>query len=302
MAFDTPILLLVFNRPESTRIVFEKIRLIQPRYLFIASDGPRVDNSDDFINVTTVREICTKIDWDCELKTLFRDDNLGCKNAVSSSITWFFENVDCGIVLEDDTVPSISFFYYCAEMLARYYDDETIGHIAGFSLLNEDEPTDYYFSRLVPIWGWASWKRAWNIYDIDMSRFDIKKDSIYKVFGKHAENVKKVFADHLRDNVDTWDTQWAFSCVENEFTTIVPFESMIQNIGFVSTATHTTSANNLIESIQANDLTFPIKHPQQGLKYNNYRFDEKYLDLLYSSQYSKRAKLKQFFSRIFAFR
>src|SRR6187402_3370357 len=156
MSFDVPILFLVFNRPETTVRVFEKIREIKPQRLFVAADGPREGKEGEKEKCQAVRDLILKnIDWPCEVKTLLRDQNLGCGKAVSSGITWFFEQVDEGIILEDDTLPAISFYNFCKLLLNKYRNEQKIKMISGINFQDGIRRGDasYYFTRLCHIWG-----------------------------------------------------------------------------------------------------------------------------------------------------
>ena len=155
--FSIPILFLVFNRPETTALVFQEIRKVRPQQLFVAADGPRPDRTGEAEKCAEVKKIVAAVDWPCEVKTLFRDNNLGCRVAVSSAINWFFENVEEGIILEDDCLPHPDFFRFCNELLDYYRNDERIMHIGGnnFQFVNKYGKSSYYFSHYAHIWGWA---------------------------------------------------------------------------------------------------------------------------------------------------
>lgn len=178
----TPVLFLVYKRPDTTRQVFEAIRQAKPPRLYIAADGPKKDLPEEAEKVKQVRDIVLSgVDWDCEVETLFRDENLGCKYGVSGGIDWFFENEEEGIILEDDTLPSQSFFWFCQELLERYKDDKRIMAISGDNFQNgiKRGACSYYFSRYNHIWGWASWRRAWGYYSVNMKLWpDIAKSSV----------------------------------------------------------------------------------------------------------------------------
>ena len=163
----SPILFLIFNRPETTKKVFSAIKEVQPPRLYIAADGPRSEQPDEADHCELARTIATKVDWDCEVKTLFRDQNLGIRIAVSQAIDWFFEQEPEGIILEDDCLPDQSFFWFCKELLEKYRNDTRIMHIGGTNFQFGKNRTNYsyYFSRYAHIWGWASWRRAWEYYD-----------------------------------------------------------------------------------------------------------------------------------------
>jgi len=241
---DTPVLFLIFNRPDTTIEVFEAIRKEKPKKLFIAADGPRSNRETDIILCKKTRDIVKNIDWECEVKTLFRDKNLGCKIAVSLAITWFFENVNEGIILEDDCFPNKSFFTFCECMLERYRDEEKIGMISGDNfvpeeILNKIDPNSsrYYFIRPTYLWGWATWKRAWAKYDLEMKDWPkVKKDDfLYKIFKNR--NVSMFYSDIFQMTYDgratTWDPQWFLSSLLNNMLCIIPPRNLISNIGIV---------------------------------------------------------------------
>src|SRR5262249_47548369 len=172
-----PVLFLVFNRPETTARVMEAIRAAGPERLYVAADGPRDSKTGEAEHCAEVRQLAMNVDWPCDVRTLFRDRNLGCRRAVSSAITWFFEQEPEGIILEDDCLPSFDFFPYCAELLERYRDDERVMAICGsaYADVSSDYPHSYYFSYYADMWGWATWRRAWLHYDNRMDRWPVFK-------------------------------------------------------------------------------------------------------------------------------
>ena len=188
---NTPILFLVFNRLDATKQVFEVIRKVVPSKLYIGCDGPRDNREGEDKKVKAVREyVLDSIDWDCEIKTLFREKNLGCGKAVSSAISWFFENEEMGIILEDDCLPSLSFFPYCEELLIKYKEDARIYHISGHNPLTYTKTKySYYFVRIQHCWGWASWRRAWEKYNFDITDLDdfIEQKKINKIFTRSVD-------------------------------------------------------------------------------------------------------------------
>lgn len=169
---------MIFNRPDLTKISFEKIREYKPNLLYIAADGPRKDHKNEKELCDQARNIIEKIDWKCELKTLFREKNLGCKLAVSSAISWFFEHEEQGIILEDDVLVEFSFFTLCEELLEKYKNEEKISMISAdnFSFGKCKTQGSYHFSYYSHVWGWATWRRAWKDYDVDLKNFLTKKD------------------------------------------------------------------------------------------------------------------------------
>ncbi|MCX6122126.1 MAG: hypothetical protein NTX44_10990 [Ignavibacteriales bacterium] len=265
MKFDIPILVIAFNRPQSTKKVFDKIRELKPKDLCIAVDGPRNNNPEDLINCENVRDILSNIDWECNVKTLFRDKNLGCKMGVSSSIDWFFQNVEEGIILEDDCIPDPSFFQYCAQLLKMFRDDNRIFSISGSNTLGEwkSDTQDYHFTQHVDVWGWASWRRAWKYFDIKMEdwsdpdvRHHIKKmignDILYKQKMKH-------FNATYGGKIDTWDHQWVFAHYKYSALSIVPSVNLISNIGFGIDATHTKFFYPNISNKEVHNIHTPLR-------------------------------------------
>jgi len=239
----TPILFLIFNRPEETKSVFEKIKKQKPRYLYVAADGPRNEKEKAICEQT--RSVINNIDWDCEVKTLFREENLGCKRAVSEGITWFFDNIEEGIILEDDCLPSDSFFRFCEVNLEKYRHATRIMHISGENPLDKEfGQVSYYFSKIPHIWGWASWRRAWKLYDVEFQNFGyfIQNNIIQNIFEqKEAQKYwNKVFTRVKNGEINTWDYQWTYALFINNGLSIIPNKNMVSNIGFGGIdATHT---------------------------------------------------------------
>lgn len=278
---ETAVLFLVFNRLDTTKQVFQAIREAKPPRLYIAADGARESKEGEAEKVKAVRDyILQNIDWDCEVKTLFRKKNLGCKIAVSSAITWFFENEEMGIILEDDCLPSKSFFWFCEELLERYKDDMRVWHIAGNNFhfgWKRDEDYSYYFSYYGSIWGWASWRTRWQHYDVNMKGYEeIKsKNYLWDVFGNQEEaNFRVSNFDEIRKGLNTWDFQWAYARFINSGLSIVPETNLIKNLGFDEDATHTHSRNDKRANMQAFNIFFPLKHQQYVIR--DKKSDDKY--------------------------
>jgi hypothetical protein len=274
--FNTPILFIVFNRPDTTRRVFEAIKGKKPKQLFVAADGPRENRSGEKEKCEEVRKlILDNIDWDCEVKTLFREKNLGCGKAVSSAISWYFQNVKQGIVLEDDCLPNPSFFEYCEELLDRYKENKKVMHIAGAQFIPDFENgASYYFARLMHCWGWAGWADRWQHYDFDLKSFT--EDKI-KNFSDN-ENVQKYWLEILRrlkrGEIDTWDYQWTFKIVEMNGLCINPSKNLISNIGYGSDSTHTSDVNNP-------DANLPTYEIEKIIHLKKVKIDQKAVDYIY---------------------
>lgn len=266
---NTPVLFLVFNRPSTTRRVFEAIRNAKPLKLYIAADGPRYHKKGEAEKCLEVRSIVLDVDWECEVHTLFRDENLGCGEGVSSAITWFFEHEPEGIILEDDCLPSSDFFPYCSELLERYRDDKRVMGISGTNLVPDHVRNDNYsysFSNHNNIWGWATWRRAWSLYDYEMSQYKkvIRKGYLNASFTSpyEADYFLWVFERTFLIPSITWDYQWEFVRRINSGLTIMPKSNMISNLGFGEDATHTTDSGDPSSQLSLQELTFPLKHPE----------------------------------------
>jgi hypothetical protein len=258
-----PVLFLVFNRPNSTQEVFNEIKKYMPSKLFIAIDGPRESIIEDKEAIEKVKKIIfDDISWDCELHTLIREKNLGCGRAVSLAINWFFENVEEGIILEDDCLPRIEFFLFCSEMLAKYRNNKNITHISGsnFQLGKFRGKADYYFSNYTHVWGWATWKRAWTHYDFEMKKYLNNQElnnNMYKYLPKNLLDAV------YQQKIDTWDVQLFYTNFINNHLSIIPQTNLIKNIGFTQSATHTTSVPNYLSKMEYKILEFPLKHPHK---------------------------------------
>jgi hypothetical protein len=277
MSFETPILFLIFNRPVETLRVFNEIKKQKPKYLYIAADGPRESKKRESELCKQTRDIINYIDWDCELKTLFREENLGCGKAISSAINWFFDNVESGIILEDDCLPNETFFTFCREMLLKYKDDNRIGMISGDNFLPDKFNVEhsYYFSQFPHIWGWATWSRAWKKYDFEMTKWlELeKKDWLYRKFSSATSRYywKNIFDKVFKKQIDTWDYQWAFTCFNENYLSIIPKKNLISNIGFGNiNATHTNSKGGRFANMKTFAMVFPLNHPLDIVKNQSY--------------------------------
>ena len=262
----SPILFLVFNRPDLTQRVFDAIRQARPPKLYIAADGPRKNKVGEVERCALVQEIVSQVDWPCEVSKLIRQENLGCKIAVSSAIDWFFSQEPEGIILEDDCLPHPDFFPYCDELLKKYRDDERVGMISGTNFqggIRRGEG-DYYFSRFCHIWGWATWARAWSKYDVTITQWSaLKKVGWLKSLGfqgGYERYWEKVFDKVKNGRIDTWDHQWTMASWVNDMLSVMPNVNLVRNIGFGADATHTVSASIYADMGTAH-INFPLDHP-----------------------------------------
>lgn len=261
------ILFMTYKRYETSVQVFDAIRKAQPPRLYFASNAPNPENNGEQIKVEEVRNLVKKIDWPCDIHTLFREKHLSVKYSISSAIDWFFENEEEGIILEDDVLPTQSFFMFCDELLHRYKKDMRVWHIAGNNFHSgwvRDPVYSYYFSYYGSIWGWATWKTRWQYYDVNISNYEEIKHKGYlkDVLGSQEKlNFRIDSFDAIINGLDTWDYQWFYCRIINHGLSIVPNINFVKNIGFFENSTHTGSINDFRAFMNSGDIEFPLNHP-----------------------------------------
>jgi hypothetical protein len=267
MPARAPVLFLIFNRPEPTRHVFEAIRAYRPARLYVAADGPRPEKTGEWRLCSDARAVLNQVDWECEVKTLLRDQNLGCGTAVSEAITWFFDQEEEGIILEDDCLPDLSFFSFCEEMLDRYRDHPEVGSVSGDNFLPRSLRLEkpYGFSKYVQIWGWATWRRFWKIYDFRLTgdwREWMEIIDRANPVQNQARYWLQIFKTLQSGLIDTWDFQVMFSSWRHGLVHIFPSRNLVTNLGYSGDATHTNFqsplANLHCESINDYQVTLPV--------------------------------------------
>ena len=261
------VLVLAFNRPEVTSGLIQALRIARPGQVFFAVDGPRPSRRGERERVAEVCALADRIDWKCDLQTLFRPTNLGCKLAVSEAITWFFEHVDEGIILEDDCMPHVSFFQFAAELLDRFRGDQRVMMVSGdnFQLGRRATAYDYYFSRYTHIWGWATWRRAWRLYDHSMRWWPELRDADWLLGLLGASDAarywKAIFDETHQERNTSWAYRWTYSAWVNSGLTILPAVNLVSNIGFGKDATHTLRKSNRFAALPVQEMTSPLRHP-----------------------------------------
>jgi hypothetical protein len=261
----TPVALIIFNRPQLTQAVFERIRQAQPQQLFIIADAPRPHHASDRHTCAVTRAIVQKIDWDCQVVYNFAEQNLGCRSRISSGIDWVFAQVPEAIILEDDCLPHPSFFRFCQALLERYRHEPQVMHISGSCYLpNRPNRDSYYFSEHPHCWGWATWQRAWQYFDVEMAAWPNLRDQGWlsqRLPPSPAATWQRNF-DHGYQDRDIWDFQWTLACWLNKGLSIVPALNLIANLGFSEAATHTFRPNRFA-NMPTYDLAWPLQHPDQ---------------------------------------
>lgn len=267
LQLSTPVAFIIFNRPEMTARVFEAIRQARPTMLLVVADGPRPDRPGEAEQCAAARAIIDRVDWECQVLTNYAETNLGCGRRISSGITWVFEQVEEAIILEDDCLPHSDFFPFCASLLDRYRNDERIMMIGGTNFLGQFAcPSSYLFSRFFAIWGWATWRRAWQKYDFTLPGWEAYKAQrqieYYYPQRYVADYITTMLNLIQQQRIDTWDIQWFYACLFNNGLSIVPHVNLITNIGG-AVGTHT------IDGLSEPPLpTWPLdatalRHPKQ---------------------------------------
>ena len=284
------VLFIIFNKREETKRVFDIIRSQQPQRLFIAADGPRIEKEGESETCQYVRNwVLNQIDWECEVKTLFRDQNIGCGRGPSEAITWFFDNVEEGIILEDDCLPSHSFFRFAVDLLEKYRYNNQLSIISGNNF-QQHQPmsldSDYYFSIFPSTNGWASWKRTWEGYDYSMSNWShinkrkftsfLFKEMKYKKWWQQQFN----WVYESKPN-DMWDYQFHYHCMARKQYAIIPISNLISNIGYGPDATHSQNSDSYFANVPTHEFNFPLRHPDRIIR--NYEADIFIQDNLFGS-------------------
>jgi hypothetical protein len=252
MTLNTPLLLIAWRRPHTLRQVIDAIRPLAPTKLYVACDGPNPERPGEAEKVAATRRVIEQeIDWHCQIERLYSDVNQGCRVGVSRAISWFFDQVEEGIILEDDCVPHPDFFNYCTSLLDRYRDDTRVWCISGNNFQDGRWRGDgsYYFSRYSHCWGWASWRRCWQYYDGDLDQWPALRDSgfLETIFPDRNERNywAQIWTNLLeRGQPNTWDYQWTFTCLINGGLTALPNRNLVRNVGFGEDATHTIGKSN----------------------------------------------------------
>ena len=261
-----PVLLIGFNRPDRLKAQVERLRAVKPGRVFVAVDGPRADRPAEREIVCETRKAVERIDWPCEIRTRFLEENHGCRFAPPEAITWFLESADEGIILEDDCVPTDDFFRFATEMLVRYRDDARVGMVTGdnFYGFQSDAGASYHFSRHVHIWGWATWRRAWKDYDGTMARYRETVEAIL-----HPPKPTKFmcywrkYLQGVLANPTTWDIQWCVAMKAHDWLCVTPCVQLVRNVGHEAGALHTGGfVYDLPHFEQTGRLAFPLRHPE----------------------------------------
>lgn len=267
MRFSVPVVLIVFNRPEETRRLFEVIRALRPLRLIVIQDGPRENHPDDIELCAEVRRIVTAIDWPCQADGIFSETNMSCAHRVITGLDQVFLCEKSAIILEDDCIPNSTFFQYCEEILERYADDERIMAVSGDNFLFGEikQPYSYYYSRYFHCWGWATWRRVWEKYDHSMPYWpDLKKDGwLNSMLDNNAEvnHWTYCFDYAMSGHNDVWDYSFVYTIWRNNGLVILPRDNLVSNIGFGNGATHTVKSQHPYANMATTPMALPLSHP-----------------------------------------
>lgn len=263
--FDTPVVLMFFRRPALTARVFEAIAHARPRRLFLVADGPRPDHSDDVAACQAARAVVERVDWPCEATRDYADHNLGLPLRFETALDAVFSEVDRAIILEDDCVPAASFFRFCAELLERYAAEPRVMVIGGSCFVSTKTDVSYTFSRYPIIYGWATWRRAWRLYDKTMADWPRLRETDWLFDILHnrraAHYWRRKFDAVYTRQITSWAYRWTYSCWRHGGLTALPRVNLVQNIGFGPDSTHTSNPDSFAANRPLGELAFPLRHP-----------------------------------------
>lgn len=310
--FSTPILLIIFKRPNTTARVFDLIRQVRPTKIYISSDAPRPNREDEISKCAQARLITENIDWPCEVKRLYHNVNLGCGLGPRAAFNWFFSHEKEGIILEDDCLPHPDFFIFAQTMLDRYRYDKRIisvnGSNLGYCLYNGNS---YTFSRFMNMWGWATWSDRVNSIDYSLQEWRKIKNPLWFLYTRLRQNIFDTDINWYRywkhkfdlsvshGEISWWDWQWVFHQLLNRQYSIVPSVNLVSNIGFGEEATHTFVADNPASDLPVNTMKFPLRHPKTIAP--DFKYEEKHVKWVWCFHLRQNlniaVKLKKYFKR-----
>lgn len=287
---------MIFNRPDTTSRVFEVIRQLKPNRLFVAADGPRSNCPQDIQTCAESRAVLEGVDWDCQLHKLFREENRGCGKGPAEAISWFFECVEDGIILEDDCLPNLEFFYFCQDMLEQYRSTPRVMSVAGTNFQNgiRRGRASYYFSSHNRIWGWATWRRVWQAYDYSLGL--ISEDEAVHILSSTFRHKReraywsRVFEIASSGTLDAWDYQFMFLLWKSEGLTVTPNFNLVSNIGGDERATHTNWGEDNPNLYIPTASIYPLIHPEKIVR--NRKADEYYFCRFIAPRRRLRYRLK----------
>lgn len=264
-----PVAIIMFNRPELTHQVAERVARARPTAVYLIADGPRPSHPTDVEACRAARDAVMSIDWPCPVFTNFADENLGLRRRVSTGLDWLFESVDAAIILEDDCLADLSFFPFATELLERFHDDSRVGLISGNNFLRGTQVTDdsYFFTSDARIWGWATWRRVWQDFsDKGLSRSWSQEEAqkVVSHLGSHQRRRDLVSDVGLIGQIDSWALPFVLHSLSRGYLNASPKVNLVSNIGFGADSTH-TKFENFVVDIPAEPIDFPLVHPADVL-------------------------------------
>ena len=289
----SPVLIIIFNRPNFVKKLIDTLRQVRPSKIYVVADGPREGVSEDLDKCYQAKKQIDEIDWECDIQKKYSEINLGCGLNPSEGISWALSRSEKVIILEDDCLPNIDFFKYCDELLDLYLDDERIMMISGnnhtFGKFNFNH--SYEFTHHTQTYGWGTWRRAWNRYDLTMKIWPEYRTLTWlqEKTGskKSAEFWYRIFEMCYQNELESaWDYQWTFCCWINQGLNIIPKENLVTNVGFNSEGTHEIDPDHLIAEVPVNQIDFPLVHPL--IFQNNKKLDRVIQSVIYTPPIYKR--------------
>jgi len=281
---SVPVVIIVFNRADLAELLLDRLSQFRLSKLYVIMDGPRDGNVKDVDERNKILSMLDRVEFSDCIESQIADDNMGCRDRIVSGLNWVFDQEESAIILEDDCLPSDTFLYFCELMLDKYKDDERVGIISGTNLIeSSSEDNTYHFSKYCNIWGWASWRRVWNNYDVEMNL--LNDNNLQNLRGRFNYKYEykywcAVFNQTKSGEIQTWDYQLWLSVWLNGQTSIVPSVNQIDNLGFGhADATH-TSGLHPAQHISARNVIFPLIDPHSMLP--DAELDRKILNLLYT--------------------
>ena len=288
---EPAVAIIVFNRPDTVRQLLGRLADLRPRRLFVIGDGPRPRKAGEAELVAAVRDQVSRIGWPCDVLTDYSPENLGCRRRVVSGLDWVFRHVDEAVILEDDCLPTKSFMGYSAALLDRYRHDTRIGSVCGSLSVPAIPPVadDYFFSRYNLFTGWATWKRAWSLYDDSMT--PLINGSLHAVLAATFEQARArwyweyVLRRTHAEKINSWGYRWMLSCWANSMLAAFPRCTLVENVGFGDDATNTRGQAWYFRQ-QLGELVAPLRHPRSVFR--NADIDRMVEDARYSKSLAGR--------------
>jgi hypothetical protein len=280
-----PVVIVVFNRPEKTKLLLEALRLVAPTKLYVICDGPRKNHELDKTNVTLVRKIVDdELTWDCEVTKIYSEINLRGPKRVPSGLDIVFEKEEQAIILEDDCIPTTQFFQFIDELLNRYKDDSRIGTVCGFNPefdfwgnpIEIKRNASYLFSRIPATWGWATWRRVWKNFDRNMTDFpELVQNKQFNTIS-NISSVRSFFVQKYtlfyQGKQDHWDYRLMYSLFLQNQLSIIPNVSLVSNIGADGTGQN-MGKKDYLSLKKGETLTMPLIHPSVFMP--NYKYEQR---------------------------